>query len=247
MTTFFSILLAFQFSFSEAAFTIFQNLEKEQKQIEMERDFIKKYDAFSFESLSFSAFTQAYQGYLVLQQKGQLNNEKYLTVVDFTLPSNEKRLFLLDMEKNEVVSHTYCAHGKNSGGLYAEKFSNQPGSLQSSMGFYLTEKTYSGKFDLALRLEGIEPMNNLAMSRAVVMHGADYATEQFIKRHQRLGRSWGCPTVPMNEAPEIIHRIKNGSCLFIYTNDELYAQESAVLNEWKALASVEFLKDGKSS
>lgn len=247
MTTLFSILLAFQFTFSDAVFSICQKLENEQIQLKLEKLVLQKYQSFSFETLSLPAFTQAYQGYLVLRQKELIRNEKFLTIVDLTLPSNEKRLFLLDMETNKVVHHTYCAHGKNTGDLYAEKFSNTPGSLQSSLGFYLTENTYKGKFDLALRLEGIEPMNNLAMSRAVVLHGADYATEKFITTQQRLGRSWGCPAVPMEEAPAIIHRIKNGSCLFIYANDENYKQQSIVLNEWENLSTTMNINDGTSS
>jgi hypothetical protein len=247
MTTLFSILLAFQFSFSDAIHSICRNIENEQIQYKLEDALLQKYESFSFDMLSFTAFKQAYQGYLVLQQKKAIKNEKYLTIVDFTLPSTEKRLFLLDMENDQVVHHTYCAHGKNTGDLYAEKFSNTPGSLQSSLGFYITANTYKGKFDLALRLEGIEPMNDQAMARAVVMHGADYATAQFIERQQRLGRSWGCPAVPMEEAPAIIHRIKDGSCLFIYANDEHYAQQSTVLNEWKAIASIVLKKDGENS
>ncbi|MCK4990119.1 MAG: murein L,D-transpeptidase catalytic domain family protein, partial [Bacteroidales bacterium] len=137
------------------------------------------------------------------------------------------RLFILDLEKQELLYHTFVAHGKNTGVNMATKFSNNKGSNQSSLGLYRTAESYQGKHGYSLRLDGLEKgFNDNARSRAVVMHSAGYVSDEFIERHGRLGRSWGCPAVPVEFSKDIIDLIKGGSCLYIYANDIHYLENS---------------------
>lgn len=181
-------------------------------------------------TLSFEAFDFALRGYYALLEKGELENEKYLTVIDFTQHSSAKRLYVIDTEDFRIVHKTYCSHGKNTGGEMATSFSNRSGSLQSSLGFYIASETYSGKFDYAMRLDGMEYSNSNARDRGIVMHGADYATPAFLSKNDNvLGRSFGCPSVPKKEATTIINMIKGGSCLFIYADQSDYERRSRLI------------------
>lgn len=153
-----------------------------------------------------------------------------LTVIDFSLPSTEKRLWVIDPAKGLILYHSVVAHGRNSGELLAKTFSNQPESFQSSLGFYKTAETYQGKHGYSLRLDGLEKgFNDQARNRAIVIHGADYAKEEFAKTTGRLGRSLGCPALPPDLSAKVIDLIKDGSLLFIYGNDEAYLQQSYLL------------------
>ncbi len=157
----------------------------------------------------------------------EYGNEDIVTIIDFSKPSTEKRLFILDLKKQQILYHTFVAHGKNTGANMATKFSNNKGSNQSSLGLYRTGESYQGKHGYSLRLDGLEKgFNDNARSRAVVMHSASYVSESFIKRHGRLGRSWGCPAVPVEFSEEIIDLIKGGSCLYIYADDISYLENS---------------------
>ena len=192
------------------------------------------YDAFSkaneSEMPSIDSFADGIKGYEQLRENGELKKE-LLTLIDFSLPSTEKRLWVLDMENNEVLFHTYVSHGRNTGGKMATKFSNENESFQSSLGFYVTAETYYGKNGLSLFLDGKEEgFNDNARSRYVVMHGADYSNPDFITRTGRLGRSLGCPAVPEAEAKDIIGTIKGKSVLFIYHTDPVYQEHSDFLN-----------------
>lgn len=176
------------------------------------------------------SFTYALTGYNKLETENKITNN-LLTIVDFSLPSTEKRMWILDMEKNIILYHTYVSHGQNTGGNMATKFSNTPNSLQSSLGFYVTAETYYGKNGLSLFIDGMEEkFNSKARERYVVIHGADYAKEDSIKRLGRLGRSYGCPAVPTEVSIEIINKIKEGSALFIYHTNEDYIANSTYLN-----------------
>lgn len=153
-----------------------------------------------------------------------------LTVIDFSLPSTEKRLWVIDPAKGLILHHSVVAHGRNSGELLAKTFSNQPESFQSSLGFYKTAETYQGKHGYSLRLDGLEKgFNDQARNRAIVIHGADYAKEEFAKTTGRLGRSLGCPALPPELSAKVIDLIKDGSLLFIYGNDQSYLQQSYLL------------------
>ena len=153
-----------------------------------------------------------------------------LTVIDFSLPSTEKRLWVIDPAKGLILHHSVVAHGRNSGELLAKAFSNQPESFQSSLGFYKTAETYQGKHGYSLRLDGLEKgFNDQARNRAIVIHGADYAKEEFAKSTGRLGRSLGCPALPPELSAKVIDLIKDGSLLFIYGKDDSYLQQSYLL------------------
>lgn len=169
---------------------------------------------------SFESFNQALEGFYKLKEKGLVQKE-VLTLVDFTQSSTTKRLWVIDLENNTVLYNTLVAHGKNSGEEFANSFSNKPESFQSSLGFYVTGEVYTGKHGTSLRLDGLEKgYNDNARNRAVVLHGADYVSESFIKNHRRLGRSQGCPAVPVEMNERIINAIKGKSCLFIYHNSK---------------------------
>ncbi len=185
----------------------------------------------SEKGLSQNAFNYAVKGFSYLKSKGKIINDNILTIVDFSLSSTKKRLFIIDLEKQEILFNTYVAHGQKTGEEFAKNFSNKPESYQSSPGFYITSDTYNGKNGYSMHLLGQESgFNDKANERAIVMHGAPYVSEGFIKSRGFLGRSWGCPAVPENLNKPIIEKIKNGSCLFIYTNDDNYLSHSKILN-----------------
>ena len=190
------------------------------------------------QGLRFEVFQKALTGYLNLKQAGRLSeNQQRLTVIDFDLPSTEKRLWVLDLTEHKVLFHTLVAHGHNSGENEASSFSNTDQSNMSSLGFYVTGHEYEGKHGHSLRLQGLdEGFNTNALTRSVVMHGADYVSEAFIKQNGRLGRSLGCPALPMDQYSQIIDAVKGGSCLFLNKSNAGYA--SKYLNQDAALAAL---------
>lgn len=183
------------------------------KQIELEDD------------ITFETFKRALSGYEVYS----CTNNKIITIIDYTKPSTEERLFIINLEKKKLLYKTLVAHGKNTGLNLAVDFSNTASSLQSSPGFYATAETYHGKHGYSLRLDGLEAgINDNARQRAIVIHGANYVSTSFIKAHNRLGRSWGCPAVPTQLSKEMIDVIKGGSFLYIHVNDKEYLDHSII-------------------
>jgi len=155
-----------------------------------------------------------------------IRNKKYLTVIDFTKPSYVKRMFVFDLETNEAERYL-VAHGKNSGYIYARDFSNEIGSHQSSRGFFITGDKYHGEHGPSLRLHGKEKgVNDNAFRRDIVIHGADWVSYKAVLLNWgRLGRSWGCPAVPMSEVDEVVEKLKDGSLLYIYVKESSGEQE----------------------
>jgi len=190
------------------------------------------------EGLRFETFAKAMTGYLNLRQAGKLDESKQLlTVIDFDLPSTEKRLWVLDLGNNEILFHTLVAHGHNSGENEATNFSNTDQSNMSSLGFYATGSEYEGKHGHSLRLQGLdEGFNTNAGARSVVMHGADYVSEDFIKQNGRLGRSLGCPALPLDQYAQIIDAVNDGTCLFLNKSGAGY--NSKFLNQEVAVAAL---------
>ncbi len=173
------------------------------------------------------AINIATKGYFQLIKSGQIQKGKPLTIIDFTLPSTQKRLWTINPADGSILHHSWVAHGKNSGGLMATQFSNKISSHMSSLGFYLTAETYQGKHGYSLRLDGLENgINDKARTRAIVIHGADYANPSFIEKKGRLGRSWGCPALPTKNYKAIIDCIKEKSCLFIFAKNQQYKKIS---------------------
>lgn len=191
------------------------------------------YDSLNLDNLGLSqeAFNYAIAGYKKLKESGTILNDKVLSIVDFSKPSNKKRLFVIDLNNYKLLFNTYVAHGQNTGKEFAKAFSNNPESHQSSLGFYITSGTYNGSNGYSMYLKGMEKgFNNLAYERAIVMHGAPYVSEGFIRSRGYIGRSHGCPAVPEKLNKPIIEKIKNGSCFFIYSNNRSYLSKSRLLH-----------------
>ena len=181
--------------------------------------------------LSQTVFNSAIHGLEKLDSEGVVKNDNILTIVDFSQPSTKKRLYVVDLQNKQILFNTLVAHGRNSGSLWTKSFSNQASSLKSSPGFYVTRDTYVGHNGYSLRLDGQEKnINDNALNRSIVMHGAPYVDQSAINSLGFLGRSWGCPAVPMAQHKAIINTIKDGTCLFIYSPDSNYLEKSPVLN-----------------
>lgn len=191
------------------------------------------YDSLHLEvsGLSRQAFLYAQKGWQKLVKQGRLVNNSVMAIIDFSQPSDQKRLYVIDMRNYRLLFHTLVAHGRNSGKEMASSFSNKPSSYKSSPGFYITGETYFGSNGYSLKLNGIEKgINDKAARRAIVMHGADYVDESYIGEQGYIGRSQGCPAVPMEEAEDIIDVLKEGACLFIYPGNRQYVTRSVLLH-----------------
>lgn len=195
------------------------------------------YDKLHLDSMDLSrqAYSYALQGLENLQEEGVVANDSVLTVIDFSLPSYKKRLFVIDLSSGELLFNTYVSHGRNSGTDMAKKFSNNYNSFQSSPGFYITGETYYGEHGYSLRLNGKEKgINDNALVRKIVMHSANYVSDNSIKLKGYLGRSLGCPAIPQAVHKPLINTIKEGSCLFIYSPDTNYLTRSSILRQSSA-------------
>ena len=154
-----------------------------------------------------------------------------LTVIDYSLPSTERRLWVIDLARRRVLFNEMVAHGENSGDNFAVAFSNRPGSRQSSLGLFRTDDTYEGEHGLSLRLTGLEAgINDLARERRIVMHGAAYVSDAFVAERGRIGRSWGCPALPDAVHASVIDAIRDGSAVFAYYPDADWLQSSRFLH-----------------
>lgn len=176
-------------------------------------------------------FQYALKGYKNLAETGRLNNSSIISICDYSQSSRKKRLYVINLETQKVILNTYVAHGKASGSEYATLFSNIPESHKSSLGFYITDNTYIGAHGLSLRINGIEKgFNDKANKRAIVIHGADYVNESFLRKNKSMGRSFGCPAVSFKDHKLLINTIRDGSCLFIYHPTKNYLQRSKIIN-----------------
>jgi hypothetical protein len=181
--------------------------------------------------LSKAAFEFAWKGYKNLLESGKIQKKDVLSICDFSQSSRRKRLYIIDVEERKVLVNTYVAHGRRSGGEYARSFSNSPESHKSSLGFYVTRKTYYGGHGLALTIEGLEyGINHKADERRIVIHGSQYVGANFLRSNKFNGRSFGCPAVPAKDTYKVINTIKDGSCLFIYHPTKNYISKSKILN-----------------
>jgi hypothetical protein len=198
----------------------------------------KKIDFCAGSRLSPEVFKTAYKGYANLRKAGKLNSDKeLLTICDFSISANYYRFWVIDLQQHKVLFNTFVAHGQGSGDEFATAFSNKENSHQSSLGFYVTGETYNGEHGTSLRLDGMDNgYNSAALDRGIVVHGANYISKTFIEGNKRLGRSWGCPALCSELAPQVIDAIKDGTCLFIYYPDQNYLASSFWLNK-KAVAN----------
>ena len=177
-------------------------------------------------------FELAIKGLNKLVSSGKLLNSTIVTIVDFSQSCNKKRLYVIDLKNKRILFNTYVAHGRNTGTEFAKSFSNEEGSLKSSLGFYITAHPITGSHTgFSLMIDGVEKgINDHACKRAIIIHAADYVTENFIRKNGRLGRSLGCPALPPDLNKPIIETIKDGTCLFIYNPDNHYLGNSSLLN-----------------
>lgn len=178
-----------------------------------------------------NVFEKALAGWENLKKSNKLRHAEILSIADLSQSSNNKRLYVIDMEKKTVVYNTYVSHGRNSGNEFAKSFGNKPQCYKTSLGFYATGNTYQGAHGLSLRLNGLEPgINHRALERGIVIHGASYVSENFIKKYGRLGRSQGCPAVPEHECEPIVNKIKDGTCFFVFYPDSSYFNRSVYID-----------------
>jgi hypothetical protein len=163
-------------------------------------------------------------------RSGAAKSPRTLTVIDYSRPSSEKRLWVFDLNTRELLYEELVAHGQGTGANLATRFSNEDESHQTSLGLFLTDTTYVGKNGYSLRLDGLdEGFNDRARERAIVMHGAPYVSEAFVRSNGRLGRSWGCPAVSDAVARELIDRVKGGGLVFAYYPDAEWLKSSKYL------------------
>ncbi len=188
------------------------------------------FDKINEPELDFEILRKALKGFLKLSNKNEIENPEILSIIDFSKSANKKRLFIIDIKNQKMLFKELVAHGTKTGVEFAKYFSNKRYSNQSSLGFYVTGHTYEGRNGFSLKLHGKEKaFNSKAFERGVVVHGANYVSENFVKKNGRLGRSFGCPAVSANKNKEIINTIKNGSCFFIYYPDKNYLKHSHFL------------------
>lgn len=173
--------------------------------------------------LSLKAYSKARQRGLV--------NKQFVTIIDYSKPSSERRLWVVDVFRGKVLFNTWVSHGKNSGNINATSFSNELGSLKSSLGVFLTDEApYNGGNGYSLRLLGLERgINDNAYRRNVVIHGARYAEGDVARRYGQLGRSWGCPAVAPKLVKPIIDTIKHRSLVFVYSHDRKWLSRSTFI------------------
>jgi hypothetical protein len=177
--------------------------------------------------LSYILFEKAVNGFYNLRNDGKATiNKSVLSIVDFDQASTEKRLWIIDLDKKELILNTWVAHGEFSGADKASHFSNAVQSFKSSIGFYITGEKYYGKHGLSLRLDGMdEDFNSNARKRAIVVHGANYVSQQTINALGRLGRSQGCPAVPQHQVKTVVNAMEGKTVLFINNTSQFYTSK----------------------
>ncbi|OGT26648.1 MAG: hypothetical protein A3I77_07410 [Gammaproteobacteria bacterium RIFCSPLOWO2_02_FULL_42_14] len=175
----------------------------------------------SLRGLSPTALKYAVNAYHWALSHHAVRNNNVLTIVDFSKPSYQRRLWVINLETRRVLMKTYVAQGRNSGAVYATRFSNQPGSRESSLGIFTTGDEYSGAHGKSMRLNGLEAgINNNAYTREIVVHPAPYVTPQFIKQTGYAGRSWGCFALNPARIDQFMRLTHGGSVLFAYAAPE---------------------------
>lgn len=195
-----------------------------------ENQAISIYKSLSDTSLTFEAFYHGYRGHQKLLSQDLIRKKNILTIIDFSRSSGKNRFFIIDLENRKILYSSLVAHGLNSGWDLPVSFSNIVNSKKSSLGFFLTGETYTGKHGLSLKLDGLEEgINDNARKRYIVIHSANYVSPDFVAKIGRLGRSYGCPALPRGGYKEIIDTIKGKSLLFIYSHQKEYFNKSRIL------------------
>jgi hypothetical protein len=168
-------------------------------------------------------------------RSGAVREPRTLTVIDYSKPSTQNRLWVYDLRERELLYEELVAHGQGSGANFATSFSNEPDTHRTSIGLFVTDDTYVGRNGYSLRLNGLDAgFNDRARERAIVMHGAPYVNASFVKAQGRLGRSWGCPALSDDVAREVIDTVKGGSLVFSYYPDQNWLKSSRFLGDCAA-------------
>lgn len=185
----------------------------------------------STNSINPKVLSLALKAHRKVHSMGAARNKQLLTIIDYSLPSTKPRLWVMDVATNKIIYHTLVAHGKNTGDNMAKHFSDKPGSLQSSLGVFVTGNTYNGKHGTSLVLHGLEKgFNTNAARRSIVIHAAHYVNTSFASSRGRLGRSWGCPALDTKIAKPVMSKIKDGSVVFAYYPDSHWLKKSTFLS-----------------
>ena len=219
----FSLIIYFIFSlslFAEINFSNNFNLDMKKKFSDLEIKTMYR-DLSLNDKVSFSCFNNAMHGLEKIEDLEIFDNSNnnLLVMVDYTKPSTEERLFIIDLRKKQLLISSLVTHGRGTGDLYATKFSNKNNSYSTSSGFYLTGNIYNGKHGESLVLYGLEKgKNDNAKKRTIVMHSAYYANKAFAEKYGRLGRSKGCLVLPTDLNTKIINLISGGVVLYVHTN-----------------------------
>ena len=193
------------------------------------------FDSTGIGNIETDVFEMALNAASCAVQSGAVDAPETLTVIDYSKPSSERRLWVFDLKAKELVYEELVAHGQGSGANMATQFSNEDESHQTSLGLFVTRDTYVGKNGYSLRLDGLDRgVNDRARDRAIVMHGAPYVSEQFVKANGRLGRSWGCPAISAAVAKQMIDRVKGGGLVFAYYPDAKLLKTSKYLGGCRA-------------
>jgi len=226
----------------------FNFIEYNQKDVKSNYDYLspeQKKEAYFFESYAYGIYSQIFKkkeidftvfefaldGFNKIKSEHLLKKDSLLTIIDFSKASNSKRFFTIDIKNKKILYQSLVAHGVNSGVVYATHFSNRAGSRKSSLGFYVTNETYIGSNGFSLKLDGLEKLfNSNARLRGVVIHGASYVNNNVAEKTGRIGRSFGCPALPMSSYHKIIENIKGQSCVFIFAPNSYYLLHSNFIN-----------------
>jgi hypothetical protein len=180
-------------------------------------------------NLSPNVLKLSLEAYMHARQRG-MDPKQMLTIIDYSKPSTERRLWVVDVRTGKVLFNTWVTHGKNSGEMMATSFSNEPGSLKSSIGVFETDEPYTGHNGYSLKLSGLERgINDNAYRRDIVVHGAWYANPDIIKQYGQIGRSWGCPAVSPKTAGPLINTIKDRTLVVVYYPDRNWLNHSTFL------------------
>lgn len=189
------------------------------------------FEGASLGSIESEVFDLALNAASCAVRSGKVSNPKTLTVIDYSRPSSQQRLWVIDLTTKELLYEELVAHGQGSGGATATMFSNEPETHRTSLGLFKTDDTYVGRNGYSLRLDGLDKgINDNARERAIVMHGAPYVSDAFVRANGRLGRSHGCPAIRSDIARQVIDRVKGGGLVFAYHRDAGLAQKSKFLS-----------------
>lgn len=226
----FSFLIINFISFSQKE--ICKNIQEEGI-IKQEKNLLEKISIKEFykksklnEKIDFKIFKMSVDGYNKIKNK----DKNYLIIIDFSKESSKKRFYLINLFEGKIEAETYVAHGKNSGIEKAISFSDQTNSYKSSMGFFLTRSHYKGRYGYSIRLKGLEKgINSNAFVRGIVLHGAKESEESYLKQYGFLGRTEGCPAIPLSLVKNILGTIPENTVLFIYGEDEKYFEKSCLI------------------